>query len=265
MHYKNFVNAQLYSEDGSAAKLKEIDLYFDPYSDNPDSDYIELKKAVNEIDVVSLLQIEIFKSQPDTFLVAQVSRTLEFQSIVAASQLCQTLLKPNNLNALRASWSKIMRGISKVRSDENFHSIFDDIDQCLDKVISESDHLLLPEANLLHFLRAIRFKKTDVRARFLNKCFRQSELVIVKKSCIDCWRQWKDRPSFRTAANDFNTCHPEMQKMLWISSYAFRDEGEHLRYSSDTKIESSWKLGIETKSSKSFSALYKGWIKRCDF
>ena len=264
-HYKNFVNAQLYSEESNSKKLKEIDLYYDPYSDNPDSDYDDLKKAVNELDVVSLLQAETFKSQPDSFLVAQISRTLEFQNTLAASQLCQTLLKPNNLNAFRASWSKIMRGISKVRSDQEFSSIFDDLDMCLDNVIAESNHLLLPEANLLHFLRTIRFKKTEVRARFLSKCFRESELVTIKKACIDCWRQWKDRPSFRIAANDFNTCHSEIQKMLWISSFSFGDEGEHLRISAKAKIESSWKLGIETTNSKSFSALYKKWINKCDF
>jgi hypothetical protein len=265
LHYKNFVNAQLHADDDQASKLKEIDLYFDPYSDDPEAEYEDLQKTVNELDVVNLLQAETFKSQPDSFLVAQISRTLQFQSPLAAAQLCQTLLQPSNLNSFRASWSKVMRGIAKIRNDEKFNSIHATIDTCLDSVISECEHLLLPEANSLHFMRAIRFKSTERRAMFINNLFKNSEFNTVKRACIDCWRHWKDRPSFLSAINNFDTSHPEMQRMLWLTSMNFDDEGTHFRLRVQKKIDSSWELGIETQASKKFSTLYKKWVNECDF
>ncbi|EMC3687934.1 MULTISPECIES: RNA-directed DNA polymerase [Vibrio] len=264
LHYKNFVTAQLSSDDEQAGKLKEIDLYFDPYTDDPHAEYEELKQAVNEIDVVNLLQAETFKSQPDSYLVAQISRTLEFQSPQAAAQLCQTLLKPKNLNAFRASWSKIMRGISKIRSDENFGSIHATIDFSLDRVIDSCEHLLLPEANCLHFMRAIRFKETPKRAVFVQERFNNSEFVTVKRASVDCWRHWKSRSRFLSASNRYDTSHEELQRMFWLASYKFGDEGNHFRGRVKKKIEHSWALGFESEVSNSFAELYKGWSASCD-
>lgn len=264
-HYKNFVNSQLHSSDDQASKLKEIDLYFDPYSDDPQTEYEDLQEAVNELDVISLLQAETFKSQPDSYLIAQVSRTLQFQSSFAAGQLCKTLLQPSNLDSFRASWSKIMRGISKIRADEKFNSIHNMIDICLDIVIGHCEHLLLPEANTLHFMRAIRFKRSAKRSAFVQERFKNSEFITIKRACIDCWRHWNYRPQFLSVINNYDTSHIELQRMLWLASFQFGDEGAHFRTRVGKKIENTWGLGIETKSSKKFSALYKNWVEKCDF
>lgn len=45
-HYENFVQSQLFTDDDNGSKLKKIDLHFDPYSDNPHSDYEELAETV---------------------------------------------------------------------------------------------------------------------------------------------------------------------------------------------------------------------------
>ncbi|OOE37731.1 reverse transcriptase [Salinivibrio kushneri] len=264
-HYKNFVMAQLSSDDEQTGKLKEIDLFFDPYTDDPHAEYEELKRAVNEIDVVSLLQAETFKSQPDSYLVAQISRTLLFQSPYAAAQLCQTLLKPSNLNAFRGSWSKIMRGISKIRADNEFSQIHSTIDNSLDGVIQSCEHLLLPEANCLHFMRAIRFEVTPARSQFVRGIFNNSELETVKRACVDCWRHWGSRSQFLAESNRYDVSHGELQRMLWLASYQFGDEGKHFRGRVKKKIENTWALGFEIEDSKSFAGLYKEWSASCDF
>ena len=148
-------------------RLREIDLHFDPYSDTCVEDYEELKKTVGSLEVRTLLDLELNKGQPDTFLVAQIGRTLKYHSPGIALQLCGALLAPTNLHAFRASWSTIMRGISAVRADETFAEIFDGIDSLLDAIPEHSNHLLLAEASCLHYLRAIRFRRTDARGRYV--------------------------------------------------------------------------------------------------
>jgi hypothetical protein len=75
-HYRDYVNSQLGAADDEAIKLRTIDLKFDPYSDTPDADYESLKETVETLAVRSLLNRELEKALPDTFLVAQIGRTM---------------------------------------------------------------------------------------------------------------------------------------------------------------------------------------------
>lgn len=264
-HYKDFVLAQITTESDDSSKLKEIDLYFDPYSDNPYEEYEQLKEIVSEIDVISLLRSETKKSQPDSYLITQISRTLEFQTPGAAAALCRTLLEPSNLNAFRASWSKVMKSISKVRANESFRSIHNSIDAYLDRVIRECAHLLLPEANMLHFMRAIRFSKTPDRARLVSGTYSDSEKVTIKRACVDCWRSWNDRPSFLTATTVYDSCSSELQRMLWLGAFKFGDEGKHFRNRVKRKTYAAWAIGHENESSAVFSEIFKEWANKCEY
>lgn len=264
-HYKDFVTAQLFASDDQASKLKEIDLYFDPYTDDPHQDYEDLQQTVKEIDLQTLLAAETSKSQPDAYLVSQISRTLKLQTPMTALQLCRTLLSVQNLNAFRASWPTIMRGVISLRSDSNFSSIHATLDVCLDEVISHSKHLLLPESNCLHFLRAIRFKKTETRSVFVaSDVFNKTKFETVKRACIDCWRHWNDRPSFISVRNAWSTQGAEVQRMLWLASYKFGDDGLHFRNQVNNGTDNYWALGVESKAGTSFGKLFKQWAEKCD-
>lgn len=164
-HYIDYANAQLHGPVDTARVLREIDLRFDPYTDSPVDDYESLKSTVQNLNLNELLQSELAKSQPDNFLVTQIGRTLRLNNPDVALQLCSTFLSAENLHAFRGSWSTIMRGISGVRGDCVFESIFDQIDARLDQLPSHSPHLLEADAGCLHFLRAIRFMRTSTRAK----------------------------------------------------------------------------------------------------
>ena len=264
-HYKDFVTAQLFASDDQASKLKEIDLYFDPYTDDPHQDYEDLQQTVKEIDLQALLAAETSKSQPDAYLVSQISRTLKLQEPITALQLCRTLLSVQNLNAFRASWPTIMRGVISLRSDSDFLSIHAMLDICLDEVISHSKHLLLPESNCLHFLRAIRFKKTEARSVFVTtEVFKKTKYETIKRECIECWRHWKDRPSFISVRNTWSTQGIEVQRMLWLASHKFGDDGLHFRNQVNNATDNSWTLGVENKARTTFGNLFKHWTETCD-
>ncbi|WP_420333374.1 RNA-directed DNA polymerase [Roseibium sp.] len=173
-HYTDYVAAQLGEGEDASAALRDLDLHFDPYSDTAQAEYEQLKESFKKIDVQFLIDLEKDKSQPDSFVVAQISRALKFQEPKVAAQLCETLLDVRNLDSFRASWSKIMRGVYAVRAKDEFSEFHAKIDQLLDRVIAAAPHLLMPEANLLHFLRAIRFARTDARGVFVRNTFERS-------------------------------------------------------------------------------------------
>jgi len=261
-HYADYVKTQLGGADEDTKALREVDLYFDPYSDSADTDYSELKETVQGLDVRALLSLELGKAQPETFLVTQIARTLKFHSPNIAIQLCSTLLSPKNLHAFRASWSTIMRGVAAVRADENNKEIFSDLDRLLDNIPTSSPHLIKAEASCLHYLKTIKACRTDARSRFVLELYNTNRSETVKKACIDCWRTWKDRPRFIALRNQWQNLSVEEQRMVWCGFYVLGDEGRHARTQVQPPLVNTWALGIETEAKTSFYDIYKQWASR---
>lgn len=194
-------------------------------------------------------------------MLGQIGRALKFQEPAVAVQLCATLLDPNNLDSFRASWSKIMRGVYAVRSNDEFASIFDAIDALLDRIPAAGGHLLVPEANLLHFLRAIRFTRTDLRGSFVRQTYDATASASVRRACIDCWRHWADRSSFTRLRNQWQNLGASEQRMLWLAAGSFGDEGLKTKDQLRGSLAQAWQLGIETGAPGSFAACYEDWVK----
>lgn len=260
-HYKDFISAQLGDGEESSLALRELDLHFDPYSDSASAEYEKLKQSFEKIDISFLLDLEKDKSQPDAFVLAQIGRALKFQEPAVAVQLCATLLDPGNLNSFRASWSKIMRGVYAIRSRELFEPIFSVIDTLLDCITSAGAHLLVPEANMLHYLRAIRFTRTDLRGAFVRQTYDETKSSSVRRACIDCWRHWADRPSFTRMRNQWQNLGIEEQRMFWLAAASFGDEGAKAKNQLRGSLGQAWQLGIETGAPNTFSACYEDWVK----
>ncbi len=263
-HYRDFTENQIGIGLDSTSVLREIDLHFDPYSDNAISDYERLKQSLDQVDISFLLDLELEKSQPDAFVVAQIGRALKFQDPKIAEQLCATLLDAKNLDSFRASWSKIMRGVYAVRSQQDFNTIFSKLDALLDKIPEAAPHLLVPEANLLHFLRAIRFVRTETRGSFVRRTYDSTSSSAVKRGCIDCWRHWRDRANFTRVRNQWANLGLDEQRMVWLAAGSFGDEGIKARDQLRASLAQSWKLGFETEQSLSFSAIYESWAKNAN-
>jgi hypothetical protein len=260
-NYRDFVSAQLGDGEAPSLALRELDLHFDPYSDSATAEYEKLKQSFEKIDISFLLDLEREKSQPDAFVLAQIGRALKFQEPRVAVQLCATLLDPNNLDAFRASWSKIMRGVYAVRANDEFASIFNAIDRLLDRIPAAAAHLLVPEANMLHYLRAIRFFRTDIRGAFVRRTYDDTKSASVRRACIDCWRHWRDRSSFTRLRNQWQNLGADEQRMLWLAAGAFGDEGEKSRKQLRGTLSQAWGLGIENVTQGDFAACYENWVK----
>lgn len=244
-HYRDYVNSQLGAGDDEANKLRTIDLKFDPYSDNPSHDYESLKETVETLQVRNLLNRELEKALPDTFLVAQIGRTMRLHEPHVALEIASTLLNGTNLHAFRSSFSTIMRGIAHLRGDSRFESIYADIDSLLDAVPVHSAHLLNVDASLLHYMRCLRFCSTPERAVYVRKLWDSTQLDVVRRACIDCWRNWGDRPGFNLLRNRWAQLSADCQRLFWLATYKFDDEGDAARRQFRRATPQAWALGVE--------------------
>lgn len=244
-HYRDYVASQLGGDDAEAAKLRKIDIKFDPYSDNPETDYESLVETVATLEVRQLLNRELEKALPDTFLVTQIGRTIRLHEPAAALEIAATLLMQQNLHAFRSSFSTIMRGITNLRGDDRFIAIHGTLDKLIDQVPIHSAHLLKADTSLLHYLRCLRLQRTPTRARFVSELFEKTQLDAVRRACIDCWRGWKDAVEFNHLRNRWQQLSPECQRLYWLTSFSFGDEGDKARQQAKRAIAQYWKLGVE--------------------
>jgi hypothetical protein len=244
-HYRDYVTSQLGGDDIEAAKLRSIDLKFDPYSDNPEEEYDSLLETVETLQVRQLLNRELEKALPDSFLVTQIGRTIRLHEPDVALEIAATLLKRENLHAFRSSFSTIMRGIANLRGDTRFSSIHAMLDLLLDAIPSQSEHLLKSDTSLLHYLRCLRYKSTPRRKIFVRQRFDTTQLDTVRRACIDCWRGWHDNVEFNYLRNRWPQMSPECQRLYWLASFSFGDEGDKARLQAKRATNQSWALGVE--------------------
>lgn len=263
-HYRDYVTSQLGEDDDEAAKLRSIDLKFDPYSDNPEEDYESLVETVETLDVRRLLNRELEKSLPDSFLVTQIGRVMRLREPVAALEIAEILLKQKNLNAFRSSFSTIMRGVAALRDDARFSSIHPRLDLLLDAVPEHSVHLLKADTSLLHYLRALRFRSTQRRQLFVRRLFDQSQLDIVRRACIDCWRGWRDTVAFNHLRNNWQQMSPECQRLYWVASLEFGNEGKKVRQQAERALRQSSALGFEGPRVEGlrFASVFMKWAEK---
>jgi hypothetical protein len=153
-----------------------------------------------------------------------------------------------------------MRGVYAVRSNEEFEAIFSTLDDLLDRIPSAASHLLVPEANILHFLRVIRFTRTEVRGTFVRQTYDVTTSPSVRRACIDCWRHWRDRPSFIRVRNQWPNLDAGEQRMLWLAAGAFGDEGTKARQQLQGSLGRAWSLGFETGATVTFASCYEDWV-----
>lgn len=244
-HYRDYVASQLGGDDIEAAKLRSIDLKFDPYSDNPEEDYESLVETVETLEVRQLLNRELEKALPDSFLVTQIGRTIRLHEPPVALEIASILLKQQNLHSFRSSFSTIMRGIANLRGDARFSTIQRQLDSLLDAIPGHSEHLLKADTSMLHYLRCLRFQSTPVRAQFVRQIFDTTQLDAVRRACIDCWRCWRDGVAFNYLRNRWQQMSPECQRLYWLASFEFADEGDKARLQAKRAASQSWALGVE--------------------
>lgn len=261
-YYCDQIEAQLGDDGSERAALREIDLHFDPYSDTADDDYDSLREVVQGIDIGKLVVAELDKGQPDSFVINQAGRALALMPPEAAKSVARTLLAAGNLHKFRSSFSSIMRGIATVRSMPEFSPIHTVLDTLLDNIPEHSRHLVSVDSNCLHYLRAIRFTKLELRAKFVASLHRRTQSATMKRACVGVWHAWSDRDRFVSAVNKWPAMSLVEQRMLWLAAGGFGDDGRHFRTQHREQARNNWALGLQWKDSKLFADIFIEWAER---
>jgi hypothetical protein len=154
-----------------------------------------------------------------------------------------------------------MRGITAVRANSEYQAISAQLDKLLDDIPQHSPHLLLPEANVLHYLKAIRYARTESRGRFVSRTYDNARSSTVRRGCIECWHLWRDRHRFISLRNVWQNLGADEQRMFWLAAADFKEEGDHALRQLRTSTLQSWLLGVESGKADGFPSIYMRWCE----
>lgn len=166
------------------------------------------------------------------------------------------------MHSFRASFSKILRGVSQLRDEPEYVTIHEAVDNLLDSVPLHSSHLLSVDSNCLHYLRALRFRRTDARAKYVASLYASGHTETVGRACIDCWRSWKDRDRFIALRSRWATCGAGEQRMVWLAATEFGDDGAYMKKQLRASVLSAWGLGFDSGGTDQFASAYVRWCEQ---
>ncbi len=215
--------------NNDAANLLKLDIYYDPYSQDPDGDYEQLRKSLANIDVSMLLNAELNKIEPDSYMVSQIVRSLEFSDTNIIKENYETLLSEKNLYSFRSSFPTIMKVCDKIFRKPELEGSFKCLNSLLDKMPNHSSYLLQIDVNLIYYLRALRYSGCLKRTKFVLDFFERTKKNAIKRWCLEYFRRHgslADFENFKKSAHNFNI---EVKKSFWLMTYKFTDSGRHFR------------------------------------
>lgn len=86
---------------------------------------------------------------------------------------------------------------------------------------------------------------TPLRRRYILALFNRTRSEVLQRACIECWRSWKDRVAYNHLRNRWNQLTPDCQRVFWLTTFVFGDEGDAARRQFKHALPQAWALGVE--------------------
>ena len=255
------LNSDLYkvSKDSSEkAKFMQISLRFDPYSDDPEGEYEELKEQVEKFDILGILKTEITsKTLIHKQLVSNLVKAVRFLEKTAQKDAIITMLK--NLHSLAPVFNQIMMTIRKVIGD------LERIDQeeICDNLISKyqkNDYLFQIELNLHYVTLVLGTVNRDENAFILNDIFEKKISSSINRDIILIMAKWNNSDWLGNIRTKFLSLSLWEKKSFIVGSYRLADEGSHWRSNSKSAFSASETLAKKWASSHVDAGTLEGFI-----
>ncbi|MBB6431382.1 RNA-directed DNA polymerase [Algisphaera agarilytica] len=213
-------------------KLLNISIRFDPYSPTAEEDYENLRSAINEIDILSILARELNKTVVDTSVTKQALNAVRLlPNNTLQTGALQTILDRNNLSTLSPVLSTVLRVVrSTIPNLSNTQR--NQIDILLHDLIDAKLPQLDVDLHLMYFIQCLAFDYTDKKEQFLVSIYNTHSNPLVRRLIILAMAKWKRDYWLTSLRARFSDLTSWERGAVIISSYALTDEGSHWRKNS---------------------------------
>ena len=209
-------------------KLLNVSIRYDPYSETAEEDYEALRKAVEQIDILSILSKELGKSSIDQTVTKQAINALRVLDASFQEKALQVLLEANNLLTLAPVFVSVMRVVRGVYDDltERGKAY---VDRALTELYDGNSHLLKVEINLSFYLQALSRRHSIQKEQIVSEVYDKSRSHLLRRQIIRIMTNWKCHHWLSDNIQNFNSYTEWERRALLIGSYCLGDEGRHWR------------------------------------
>ena len=206
-------------------RLFSLALNYDPYSPTAADDYESLKKSLNSIDFLSLLNDELSKSQLHGPTITRLIRGLRATSGSVREQAITTLM--GNVEILYPVLSQLLIVLNTLKSDLNENEK-KSICGKLIELINEKSYIIALDVHKCYAIKLLcDYNDYQVDAAFTDWLTNGSALlkrdVIIGFVCRGGWHHLSDFKN-RVAGQS-----PWVRRAMIAASYGLGDEGRHWR------------------------------------
>lgn len=232
-------------------KLLSISLRFDPYSPTAKEDYKELKHAVEQVDIVSILGREISKSKIDQPVTKQAIAAIRALSPSQQEGAILTLLDQENLFVLSPVFPLIMRTIRNLEGELN-PPLSEWVGERLLQTWESERELLSLDLHLMYFVQALSGHPCDRSEAILIEIYESTRNSLVRRVVIQVMSRWGAHWWISSIKPEFPTMDAWVRRLFIVSSYLLGDEGKH------------WRDHNKQRFSRSEIIIRDWFSKRCD-
>lgn len=207
-------------------RLMSLTLRFDPYAPNADDQYEELRRQLDDIDILSLLNEQLARTR---IHIPSARRIIEALKLVRPSVRGAAVLSMlENLEALYPISATVFQTI---------YSVFDELElsaktQVCDKIIQLYDdgNEVMGIENHIAFANRVVSKLDNFRNRaYLHRCFEWELSDLVRRDIILIFSNWRNFAWLSLFRPDFHAVSGWQRRAFILASYSMQDEGLHWR------------------------------------
>lgn len=220
---------------GSTADFMSIHIHYDPYSSSPDLDYENARKALENFNIVDLLNQELDKSQPQKTVTKRLISVLTLLNKDTKFQMIQSLLDSKNLDALIPIFPFVLSVIYRQMSslDPEMKST---ICAIIRSMIENNHQLAQLELNKAYMVRILGSYQSYENEQIILNLY-DSASIIVKRDIYIIMFNWNRTYWLSDKKNYIGQEHAWIRRAFYVSSYCLGDEGKHWRNYVKTQVD----------------------------
>jgi hypothetical protein len=228
----SLTNAKLNgSEDSEGsttrARFMSLPIRYDPYSQNADAQYEQVKESLQDFDLLGLLGEELQKSKINQSFSKQLIRSFAATEDNILSDAFRVI--SNSINELYPIFTTIMQV-----AITNWMRFDDDAKNCitlqLRDLISKNSFIMKTELNLAYTVRLVAKNKTTQNEQLLVSIYNTNPNSILIRSLVtQAMAKWGVHYWLSGLKRSFQSMDVWQRRQYIIASYLLGDEGAHWR------------------------------------
>jgi hypothetical protein len=218
---------------GSAAAFLRLHIHYDPYSPTAVEDYEDLKRSLDQFDVLDLLKSELAKGRVHAALTRRLVSALQFLGPELRGQAIQSLIE--NFETLGPILPQVLPAITTSLIGVGDDELVERVHSFIRRKIDENHYLAQVDVNLAFMVRllgtrhSLESEQLLIRIYALPHGFGSAPSPAIQRDIMLILARWRITYWLSDQKNYIQSAHAWVRRAFIVASYVLGDEGKYWR------------------------------------